>query len=212
MPALYPMFAELAGRGVLVVGGGSVAARKVRRLLETGARVTVVAPAVCDQVAELARDGALVLHKRTYEEQDLEGVWLVVTATDDEELNRTVSEAAVDRRIFCNVVDQPHLCTFQVPALVRRGMLQVAVSTAGASPALAKRLRRELEERFGPEYAQLLVSLLELRRHYQREYEDDPRRRRELLESFLDSGAPELLLQEDDPDAFFAEVEKWKSR
>lgn len=212
MPDLYPIFTDLAGRGVLVVGGGTVAARKVRRLVQAGARVTVVAPELCAGLRETAADPHVDVMKREYRSADIEGKWLVVAATDDEELNRRVSAEAAAARIFCNVVDQPELCTFQVPARVRRGLLQIAISTGGASPALARRLRVELEDQFGPAYALLLETMADLREHVQAKYPDRPKRRRELLESFLDSSAPALLLEKRDRQAFQREVERWKTR
>jgi siroheme synthase-like protein len=212
MPDLYPIFTDLAGRGVLVVGGGTVAARKVRRLVQAGARVTVVAPELCAGLRETAADPHVDVMKREYRSADIEGKWLVVAATDDEELNRRVSAEAAAARIFCNVVDQPELCTFQVPARVRRGLLQIAISTGGASPALAKRMRKRLEREYGPAHADLLEALLELREHFKSKYPDDQGRRRHLLESFIDSPVPGLILEQEEPDLFFAEVERWKSR
>ena len=119
---------------------------------------------------------------------------------------------AAEARIFCNVVDQPELCTFQVPAVVRQGLLQIAISTGGASPALARRIRQELEKQFGPAYEELLDGLLELRNCLRQKYPLDAARRRELLESFLDSPAPKLLLEQLDSHSFAIELEKWKSR
>ncbi len=138
--------------------------------------------------------------------------WLVIAATDDPELNRKVFADAAKARIFCNVVDQPQLCTFHVPAVVRQGLLQIAISTGGASPALAARIRRELEEQFGPAYGELLEGLLELRNCFRKKYPEDAGRRRELLESFLDSPGPNLLLEQLDSHSFAVELKKWKSR
>ncbi len=145
---LYPIYADLTGRTVLVVGGGIVAARKVKALLKRQIRVTVVAPEICPELQELTNDSDLVIHRRSYQKGDLAEHWLVIAATDDSELNQKVFAEAAEARIFCNVVDQPELCTFHVPAVVRQGLLQIAISTGGASPALAKRIRQELEKRF----------------------------------------------------------------
>jgi precorrin-2 dehydrogenase/sirohydrochlorin ferrochelatase len=208
---LYPIYADLSGRSVLVVGGGSVAARKVRRLLECGADVTVVSRETCDALNDLNTDNNLHIIHRSYRDGDAEGRWLVVAATDSEGVNRRVSRQAEERNIFCNVVDVPQLCSFHVPAVVRRGLLQLAISTGGASPAMARRLRIELEEQFGPAYAHLLDGMQRLRDHVQSTYPDQPDKRREVFESFLDSPAPGLLLNENDEEAFEEELEQWIS-
>ena len=212
MASLYPIYADLTSRSVLVVGGSLVAARKVRALLERQIRVTVVAPEVCPELQEMMADAGLVIHQRGYRPGDLAEHWLVIAATDDSELNQTVFAEAAEARVFCNVVDQPNLCTFHVPAVVRRGLLQIAISTGGASPALAKRIRQELEEQFGLGYGELLEGLLELRNYFRQKYPLDAARRREVLESFLDSAVPKLLLEELDSKSFAIELEKWKSQ
>ena len=213
MTVLYPIYVDLAERAVLVVGGGSVAARKVASLLEREIRTTVVALEVCPELQSQATDNPnLVINQRGYRSADLENHCLVISATSDPELNRTVADDAARAGLFCNVVDQPQLCTFHVPAVVRRGLLQIAVSTSGASPALAAKIRRQLQEQFGPAYAQLLDGMLELRRCFQKKYSDEPARRQELLEAFLDSEAVDLLLQHSDFQSFVVELERWKSQ
>lgn len=212
MSKLYPIYADLTGRTVLVVGGGAVAARKVSALLERQIPVTVVATDVCQALQEQTNDSGLLIHQRSYQTGDLAEHWLVIAATDDSELNRKIFAEAAEARIFCNVVDQPDLCTFHVPAVVRRGLLQIAISTGGASPALAKRIRQKLEKQFGTAYGELLEGLLELRNYFRQKYPLDEDRRRELLESFLDSPAPKMLLEHSDSKSFVAELEEWKSR
>lgn len=207
---LYPVYLDLSGREVLVVGGGPVAARKVGSLLRAGAAVTVVAPEPCRQVARLAEEQEFALEQRRYHSEDIEGKWLVIAATGDEAVNERVADDADGARVFCNVVDAPEMCSFQVPAVVRRGLLQLAISTGGASPALARRLRRRLEEQFGSPYEDLLEGLLELRRHVQEEYPDRAERRRQVLEGFLDSPAPARLLEDGDRAAFREMLEQWK--
>ncbi len=211
MAELYPIYADLTGRAVLIVGGGLVAARKVGALLKRQIRVTVVAPEICTELRELTVDSGLVIHQRAYQRADLAEHWLVIAATDDSELNQEVFAQATEARIFCNVVDKPELCTFHVPAVVRQGLLQIAISTGGASPALARNIRQKLEEQFGPAYEELLQALLELRNCFGQKYPRDEARRRELLESFLDSPGSKLLLKQLDSHAFAVEVEKWKS-
>ncbi len=212
MAELYPIYADLTGRAVLLVGGGVVAARKLGALLKREIRVTVVAPEICPELQELTDDSGLVIHQRSYQTGDLAEHWLVIAATDDSKLNQKVFAQAAEARIFCNVVDQPELCTFHVPAVVRQGLLQIAISTGGASPALARKIRQELQEQFGPAYGELLEGLLELRNCLRQKYPLDEHRRRELLESFLDSPAPKMLLEHSDSKSFVAELEEWKSR
>jgi siroheme synthase-like protein len=207
MPALYLACLSLANRDVLVAGGGAVALRKISGLLRAGARVTVVAPSVCRGLARLRT--RLTIRRRAYRASDLKYRWLVIAATGDPAVNRRISEEATRARIFCNVVDQPALCTFQVPAVVRRGRLQIGISTGGASPALARDIRRRLLKEYGARYAQLLEALHRLRGHFRRKYPDDPARRRKLLESFLKS-APARLKRASAQECR-REVERWKA-
>lgn len=178
--ALYPAYLNLAGRAALVVGGGSVAARKVAALRASGARVTVVAPQIDPDLARGAH-GAVTVRRRAYRAADLRRAWLVIAATNDPAVNRAVAADAARARLFCNVVDQPELCTFQAPAAVRRGLLQIAISTGGASPALAREIRRDLERQFGPEYATLLANLQRRREEAKRDQPSATARRRLLL-------------------------------
>jgi precorrin-2 dehydrogenase/sirohydrochlorin ferrochelatase len=159
----YPLFALIEDRACLVVGGGAVGERKVRDLLVAGARVTVVSRELTPGLAELATQGRLHFIQGDFTPQHLDGMILVVGATDDMEVNRQVSAAAQARGLLVNIVDAPELCTFIVPAQVRRGLLTIAVSTGGASPALARKVREELEELFGPDYGRYLRVLQAVR-------------------------------------------------
>ena len=150
---------DLEGRSCLVVGGGAVALEKVRGLLDCGARVTVVAPRIGDELRTL--DVELV--QRGYRTTDLDGRFLVVAATSIPSLNRRVHEDAETRSLLCNVVDVPELCNFILPAVLRRDPIAIAVSTGGASPALAQRIRDDIAELVGPEHAELALRLRELR-------------------------------------------------
>ncbi len=150
---------DLAGRSCLVVGGGSVAHEKILGLLDCEARVTVVARRVSDDVAALPVE----LHERAYESDDLDGRFLVVAATNDEALNRRVHSDAEGRSLLCNVVDVPELCTFILPAVHRVDPIAVAVSTGGASPALAKRIRDDIAAVVGDRHAGLARELRSLR-------------------------------------------------
>lgn len=148
----YPLFALLEGRPCLVVGGGTVGERKVQDLLKAGARVTVVSRELTPALAAQAAQGQVTYIPGDFSPEHLKGMVLVIGATDDPETNARVSAAAQARGLWVNIVDRPELCTFIVPAQVRRGPLTVAISTGGASPALARQLREELEQYFGPEY------------------------------------------------------------
>ncbi|MDI9570095.1 MAG: bifunctional precorrin-2 dehydrogenase/sirohydrochlorin ferrochelatase [Pseudomonadota bacterium] len=159
----YPVCLDIRGRPCVVVGGGEVAARKVERLLESGAAVTVVARRVHPLLAELAAEGRIRHTAEDYTTGCLEGAFLVIGATDREEVNDRIAAACRDRGILVNIVDDPGRCDFILPALLTRGSLSIAVATDGKSPALARRLREELEGRFGPEYADYLDLLGRLR-------------------------------------------------
>lgn len=150
---------DLQGRDVLVVGGGRVALEKVAGLLDCGARVTVVAPQIVPDLAALD----VTLERRGYRAEDLEGRFLVVAATSTTSVNRRVFRDAEARTVLCNVVDVPELCSFILPAVHREGPIAVAVSTGGASPALAQRLRDDIARVVRPEHAALAHSLRELR-------------------------------------------------
>ncbi|HRQ65601.1 MAG TPA: siroheme synthase CysG [Xanthomonadaceae bacterium] len=143
--ALYPFFADLADRAVLVVGAGVVAARKMAPLLAAGARVRLVADGLGDSVADRVARGQVDHVGRSFTPQLLEDVWLVIAATGDAALNARVREAAEARRVFCNVVDDAAQCSFQVPAVVERGALVVAISSGGAAPVLARQIRARIE-------------------------------------------------------------------
>lgn len=162
-PALFPVFLKLEGRNCLVVGGGTIGESKVKSLLVAGARVSLVAPKITGALEEQARQGAIVWHPREFETSDLPGVFVVIAATSNEEVNELIFREADRRGILCNAVDQPPRCHFYFPAIVRRGALQIAISTAGLSPSLARRLRQELEEQFGTEYEGWLAWLGRLR-------------------------------------------------
>ena len=142
---MFPVFFKLEGRPCLVVGAGTIAAPKIASLLRAGGVVTVVAPQARAEVAKQAVAGELVWHEREFTETDLDGMFLVVAATDLQAVNHRVAEAARERNVLCNSVDDPPDCDFFYPSVVRRGDLQIAISTAGKSPALARRLREEID-------------------------------------------------------------------
>jgi siroheme synthase-like protein len=159
----YPIFAIIEDKPCLVVGGGAVGERKVQDLREAGARVTVLSPRLTPALAELAASGGIRHLNEDFTPDHLNGMALVMAATDDRAVNARVSAAAQERGLWVNVADDPEFCTFIVPAQVKRGDLTVAISTGGASPALARKLRQELQEQFGPEYRPYLALLRGLR-------------------------------------------------
>ena len=161
---LFPMFLKLEGRPCLVVGAGRVALEKIASLLHTGARLIVVAPHTCEEVEQLAASGRIALERREYQEADLEGRSLVVTATDSREVNRAVFLAAQQRGLLCNSVDDPPNCDFYFASIVQRGSLQIAISTAGESPALAQQLRREIDAQLPQDTGAWLKEIGNLRR------------------------------------------------
>jgi precorrin-2 dehydrogenase/sirohydrochlorin ferrochelatase len=148
-PALFPAFIKLAGRPCVVVGAGPVAVSKITSLLESGAQVTVVAPRADDVVERLAATRKIRWLPRKFAPNDLARAFLVIAATSDSAVNRAVFLEAQSRGILCNSVDDPPNCDFYFPAVVRRGPLQIAISTSGESPALAQRIRREIDESLG---------------------------------------------------------------
>jgi siroheme synthase-like protein len=154
---------RLRGRRCLVVGGGEIALEKVEGLLACDARVVVVAPEPQPTLAGLAAEGSIGWEARPFAPSDLEGTFMVIAATDDSDVNIRVYELAEARAMLVNVVDVPPLCNFILPAIVRTGPLAIAISTAGSSPALAKRMKREIAEQFGDAYAELAVMLNEVR-------------------------------------------------
>ncbi len=159
----YPVNLLVAGRRCVVVGAGRIAARKIDSLLAAGADVTVVAPGVGAEVRAWAEGGRLRLVERDFQPADVEGAWLVVTATDVAEVNRAVFVAGEERRIFVNSADDPANCSFTLMSVVRRGDIVVSIGTNGRSPALATFLKDHVRDEMGPEYETLLELLSEAR-------------------------------------------------
>ena len=155
---------KLTGRKCLVVGGGDIGLEKIDGLLACDADVVLIAPDACEAVQEYAAEGSIDWIRRQYAgPADLEGKFMVIAATDDSEVNIGIYYDGEKRAMLANVVDVPPLCNFILPAIVRTGPLAIAISTAGASPALAKRMKREISEQFGEDYARLAVILNEVR-------------------------------------------------
>jgi precorrin-2 dehydrogenase / sirohydrochlorin ferrochelatase len=160
---LYIACLRLSGRPCVVVGGGEVGLEKVEGLLACDGRVTLIAPDAVHELAEHAREGSIEWERREFRDSDLDGRFVAIAATSNTDVNISVYEGAERRAMLCNVVDVPPLCNFILPAIVRTGPLAIAISTAGASPALAKRMKREIAESFGEPYARLAVILNDAR-------------------------------------------------
>lgn len=160
----YPILVKLHGQKAVVVGGGKVAERKIETLLGFGAFVYVVSKDLTPTLSQYAKEGKITYLGDTFLDSHLDGVFIVIAATDNVELNRRVSLAAKKRTLLINAVDQPEDCNFIVPSILQRGDLMISVSTAGKSPALARKIRQDLEEQFGEEYKALLVMMGRLRK------------------------------------------------
>lgn len=190
----YPLFLDLQARRCLVIGGGTVAERKVLSLLEAGARVAVVSPSATPRLRELGGEGRIELHLRVFQDQDLAGAALVIAATDSPEVNASSAALCRAKNIPVNVASPPEESTFIVPSSVARGELLIAVSTSGASPALSRKIRKELEERYGQEYGTFLAMLRRLRKELPGQVRDEQERRR-MYESVVESDVLDLLRQ-----------------
>jgi siroheme synthase-like protein len=195
------MFVDVEGRRCLVVGGGPVATEKVEKLLEHGAVVRLVTPETTEALAAMVASGAVAEHRaRAYAPEDLDGCFLVIAATNLDAVNRMVWQDAEARNLLCNVVDVPPLCNFIVPSIVRRGELALAISTGGASPVVAKHIRRELEVAYGPEWEALVDLLRDVRDELKVRYPDMPSRR-DAVERLMDTDVIRRLAEGDEEGA-----------
>jgi precorrin-2 dehydrogenase/sirohydrochlorin ferrochelatase len=192
MSRYYGAFLKLEGRRCLVVGGGPVAERKIAGLLECGADVTVIAPSLTRSLVKLAENGTIRWEARPYRAGDAEPFFLIIAATDSKKINRQVDLEAGKFGRLVNVVNDQEAGNFVVPATVRRGMLTVAISTAGAAPVIAKKFREELEAFFGPEYELFLELMSSVRKRLLAEVPDE-RRRSDLLRRLANSDLLQLL-------------------
>lgn len=195
----YPVMLDISGKPVLVVGGGKVALRKVMRLLECGARVTVISPRLEPELERLADERRIDWIAEPFDESLLDRIdepVLIFGTTDRQDVNVRIHAGAVKRAIPCNIVDVPDLCTFTVPAVVARGDLTIAVSTGGSSPALARRVREDLEKNYGLEYAAMTKVLRDLRTMILSD-RDDSGENRKLFFRIVDSGLLQALREND---------------
>jgi len=190
----YPMYLDLRERPCVVIGGGRVAERKALSLLEAGADVTVVSPSLTPKLRELAASGKVLHLQKAFEEKDLAGAFLVIAATDSLEVNSAAGRLCRKQHILVNVAAPPEEGCFIVPSVVERGDLLIAVSTGGVSPALSHRIRRELEEKYGPEYELFLHRMAAVRKRLLEEVKDEDVRKG-ALQAIVDSDVMELLKQ-----------------
>jgi precorrin-2 dehydrogenase len=188
----YPIYLDIENRNVVIIGGGDVCARKAQTMLSYGARVTIVAPKFTDQIEKWAHDGDLQLLRKKYDETDLEGAHIVIASTDDENVNARVAADCRRRRIPVNVVDVTHLCEFIVPAIVEKGSVQVAISTGGKSPALARTLKEDLQRLIGPEYDEVNRVLGTLREGAKKTLPTDADRK-DFFDAIIAQGILEML-------------------
>jgi precorrin-2 dehydrogenase/sirohydrochlorin ferrochelatase len=196
----YPVFIELQNRPVLVVGGGPVAERKVDTLLDAGAQVTVVSPEATHHLLEHANSRRITLLQRQFAPSDVEGVSLVISATDDPATQTEVASVASSKRILVNTVDKPDLCDFIVPAILRRGDITLAISTGGKSPALAAALRPRLERILTVEVARTASVLGTVRNEVHERFTNSAERKR-VFEKIIESGIVEWIGECSDAEA-----------
>lgn len=191
----YPVYLDLKERAVLVVGGGAIAEGKALQLVDARARVRLVSPSLTAKLSAMVERGLIDHREKKFTADDLNGVALVMCATNEKEVNEEVSRLSAGRGLLCNVVDQPALCNFITPALISRGGLQISISTGGGSPSLTQRVKREVGELIGEEYGELLELAAEMRSEAKQtipDFED----RRKVLHAFVESDALDLIRAE----------------
>jgi precorrin-2 dehydrogenase/sirohydrochlorin ferrochelatase len=192
VPRYYPAYLDIKGKRCLVIGGGAVAERKVNLLLRCGAEVSVISPDLTRRLKELNSRGKIKFLKGGFKEKYLKDIFLVIGATDNRNVNFKIYESANKRNILVNIVDSPELCNFIVPSIVGRGSLIIAISTGGKSPALSKKIRKELEDRYGFEYAKFLNIMGGLRNRISSKVRDK-KKREEIYNRLVDSDIIELI-------------------
>lgn len=185
MNRYYPLMIDLTDRSCLVIGGGEVAARKIESLLESGARVVVISPQAVPLIVDWAERGMLDWRKETYVDQDVSGYTLVIAATNQPAVNLVAHQAVMKQGGWINIADRPDLCNFTMPSTVQRGKLLISVSTSGASPGLARKIRQAIEQEYGPAYEEYVEFLAEIR-HKVLGQVKEPARRKEIFRLLLD--------------------------
>jgi precorrin-2 dehydrogenase len=190
----YPAYLDLRERYCVVIGGGSIAERKTLSLIEAGAVVTVTSPSLTPKLLALSASGKITYLKKNFEERDINDAFLAIAATDSPLVNSAVARACKKKQVLVNVAAPPEESSFIVPSVIERGELLIAVSTSGASPALSKKIRKELEERYGPEYGLLLTKLASIRKKVLEEVAEE-NTRKNIFQSIVDSNVIDLLKQ-----------------
>ncbi|MCK9419767.1 MAG: bifunctional precorrin-2 dehydrogenase/sirohydrochlorin ferrochelatase [Nitrospirae bacterium] len=190
----YPVYLDLRDRPCVVIGGGTVAERKALALLEAGAEVTIISPALTTKLRELSDTGKITHLQKQYEEKDLSGEFLVIAATPSPEVNTLVAAACRKKHMLVNVAVPPEANSFIVPSVVERGDLLIAISTSGASPALAKKIRQDIEQRYGAEYEVFLDKLSAIRPRVIEEISDE-KKRQKIFQALVDSDVIDLIRQ-----------------
>jgi precorrin-2 dehydrogenase/sirohydrochlorin ferrochelatase len=188
----YPIYLDIKNRNCLVIGGGSVGTRKVLTLLACGANVTVVSTAATEKLKELSNNGVIKLEERSFQTPDLDDRFLVIGATDNQELNFNIHAEAERRGLLCNIADRPKACNFILPSIVNRGDLIIAISTSGQSPAFAKKLRKHLEKEFGDEYAEFLNLMGAIRKKLLSQ-DHEPEAHKHLFEQLIERDLVQML-------------------
>ena len=188
----YPIYLDIKDRDCLVVGGGSVGTRKVKRLLECGAKVTVISVDATEKLKKLSDSGVIQLKERDFQTSDLDDRFLVIGATDNQKLNFKIHAEAEQRGLLCNIADHPKECNFILPSIVNRGDLIIAISTSGKSPAFAKSLRKHLEREFGDEYAEFL-NLMGAIRQKLLSQDHEPEAHKHLFERLIEKDLVQMI-------------------
>jgi siroheme synthase-like protein len=188
----YPVFLDIEDHAVLIIGGGEVCTRKAETMMRYGARVTIVSPSFTDEIEQWSRDGSVTLRRKHYDEADLAEASIVIASTDDACINARIARDCRRRKLPVNVVDVPHLCEFIVPAIVETGSIQVAISTGGKSPALARTLKEDLKQFIGDEYVEVNDLLGTLRAGAKQILPTDVDRKR-FFDGILAAGVLEML-------------------
>ncbi len=188
----YPIFLDIEGRNVVIIGGGNVCARKAETMMNYGARVTVVSPEFTGEIEKWAEEGCLALKRKKYDASDLDDANIVIASTDDERVNTQIATDCRRRRIPVNVVDVTPLCEFIVPAIIEKGSIQIAVSTGGKSPALARTLKEDLQLSIGPEYDEVNRLLGSLRDAAKKKLPTDVDRKR-FFDGIIAKGILDML-------------------
>ena len=188
----YPIYLDIEGRNVVIIGGGNVCARKAETMMKYGARVTVVSPEMTDEIEQWAREGSLAIRRKEYDPSDLDDANIVIASTDHQRVNEQIAADCRQRRIPVNVVDVTPLCEFIVPAIIEKGSIQIAISTGGKSPALARTLKEDLHRSIGPEYAEVNDVLGSLREEAKKVLPTDLDRKK-FFDGIIASGILEML-------------------